>query len=174
MSAHHCFQIAPSYCSACPLSCWGNLVKQSSLSVSEDKWVPTGGGDHLSPRKRWIPFVWRAPLITGTSSAVPLVTALVDGWAALGSSLIIHFSGVLGQHTVVNGYTYEDQWLHVVTRDVASPPLSALSVYQWSHGGMTTKAIGTNMWFVSEMGFLRWLCVPQNLARTFPGHQTLW
>lgn len=95
MSAHHCFQIAPwsiclwpSYYSAYPVSCWGNLVKQSPLRLSEDKWVLTGGGDHLSPRKHWTPFVWRVPLITGTSSAVPLVTELVDCWAALGSSLL--------------------------------------------------------------------------------------
>lgn len=95
MSAHHCFQIAPwsirlwpSYYSAYPVSCWGNLVKQSPLSLSEDKWVLTGGADHLSPRKHWTPFVWRVPLITGTSSAVPLVTELVDCWAALGSSLL--------------------------------------------------------------------------------------
>lgn len=100
MSAHHCFQIAPwsiclwpSYYLAYPVSCWGNLVKQSPLRLSEDKWVLTG---------------WWPPLPEEALNPICLTSA-IDHWHQLCSStghwisrllscsgefFIIHFSGV--------------------------------------------------------------------------------
>lgn len=98
---------------ASAVSCYGNLVKHTStVSLSKDKWVLTGGDDHLSLRKLWIPFVWRVALISGSISAAPLVSELADYWGTKESVLNINVSRGSCQQPVPYGDIMKMDGLH--------------------------------------------------------------
>lgn len=109
--AYHMINLSVALASA--VSCYGNLVKHTStVSLSKDKWVLTGGDDHLSLRKLWIPFVWRVALISGSISAAPLVSELADYWGTKESVLNVNVSRGSCQQPVPYGDIMKMDGLH--------------------------------------------------------------